>query len=386
MEHTIIIRYGEIFLKGRNRYVFENLLISNIKNALKGIRYNFAKTQSRYFIENYAISCEEEIVAKLSKVFGISSISKAVKVKSDIALIKQVSLDMMPTSGTFRVTVRRADKRIANTSMQLQAEIGEYILEQNTDLTVDLYNFDCELYVDMRENGFSYVFCDKIAGQGGMPVGSSANGMLLLSGGIDSPVAGYMMAKRGMKIYAIHFHSFPYTSEQAKEKVVELARILTSFTGQIELSVVPFTDIQFAIHENCPKEFMITIMRRFMMKIAERIAKTKNCAAILTGESLAQVASQTAESINVTNSVVSIPVFRPLIGMDKEEIIKISKKIGTFETSILPYEDCCTVFLPKNPVIHPVLSVIEEAESKIKNIDELIENAINNTEQIIVGR
>ncbi len=386
MERTIIIRYGEIFLKGRNRYVFENILISNVKNALKGIRYNFAKTQSRYFIENYAVSSEEEIVSKLSKVFGISSISRAIKVKSDIPMIKQVAADICPDAGTFRVTVRRADKRIAATSMQLQAEIGEYLLETYPDLSVELYNYDFELYVDMRENGYSYVFCEKIPGQGGMPVGSSANGMLLLSGGIDSPVAGYMMAKRGMKIYAIHYHSYPYTSEQAKDKVVELARILTDYTGQIELSVVPFTDIQFAIHEHCPKEYMITIMRRFMMKIAEKVAREKDCYAILTGESLAQVASQTAESINVTNSVATLPVFRPLIGMDKEEIISISKKIGTFDTSILPYEDCCTVFLPKNPVIHPVLSVIEEAESRIPDIDGLIDAAIRNIETIQVGR
>ncbi len=386
MEHTIIIRYSEIFLKGNNRYVFENILISNIKQALKGVKYTFNKTQSRYFIENYPIANEEEIVNKLSKVFGIHSLSKAIKVKSDYALIKEVANEISPKKGTFRVTVRRADKRIEKSSMEFQAEIGAYLLENNPNLTVDLFDYDFEVYVDMRENGFSYVFSQKIEGQGGMPVGSSAAGMLLLSGGIDSPVAGYMMAKRGMKMHAIHYHSYPYTSENAKEKVVELARLLSQYTGKIELSVVPFTNIQFAIHEHCPKEFMITIMRRFMMKIAERVAKNSKCAALITGESLGQVASQTAESINVTNSVVTIPVFRPLIGMDKEEIIKISKKIDTFNTSILPYEDCCTVFLPKNPVIRPDLNVIIEAEKKIPNIEQLIDEAVEGIETILVGR
>lgn len=386
MERTIIIRYGEIFLKGNNRYIFENRLIANIKSALKGLDFQFRKTQARYFIENYQPSDETEIIERLKKVCGIHSISPAVKLKTDIEEIKKVALDMSPDKGLFRVTVRRADKSIQLSSMQIQAEIGGYILENRPNLKVDLFKYDFDVEVDMRENGFSYVFGEKIACQNGMPVGTSANGMLLLSGGIDSPVAGYLMAKRGMRIYAVHFHSYPYTSLNAKEKVLELAGIISDYAGNIEVSVVPFTEIQYAIHEHCPKEYMITIMRRFMMKVAEKLAVKKHCAAIITGESLGQVASQTAESINVTNSVVKLPVFRPLIGTDKEEIVKIAKNIGTFETSILPYEDCCTVFLPKNPVIHPDINLIEKAEARIPNADELIEKAIAEIEVVTKGR
>lgn len=386
MERTIIIRYGEIFLKGNNRYIFENRLIANIKSALKGLDFQFRKTQARYFIDNYQPSDETEIIERLKKVCGIHSISPAIKLKTDIEEIKKVALDMSPDKGLFRVTVRRADKSIQLSSMQIQAEIGGYILENRPNLKVDLFKYDFDVEVDMRENGFSYVFGEKIACQNGMPVGTSANGMLLLSGGIDSPVAGYLMAKRGMRIYAVHFHSYPYTSLNAKEKVLELAGIISDYAGSIEVSVVPFTEIQYAIHEHCPKEYMITIMRRFMMKVAEKLAVKKHCAAIITGESLGQVASQTAESINVTNSVVKLPVFRPLIGTDKEEIVKIAKNIGTFETSILPYEDCCTVFLPKNPVIHPDINLIEKAEARIPNADELIEKAIAEIEVVTKGR
>lgn len=386
MERTIIIRYGEIFLKGNNRYVFENRLIANIKSALKGLDFQFKKTQARYFIESYKLSDETEIIERLKKVCGIHSISPAVKLKTDLEEIKKVALEISPDSGLFRVTVRRADKSIQLSSMQIQAEIGGYILENRPNLKVDLFKYDFDVEVDMRENGFSYVFSEKIACQNGMPVGTSANGMLLLSGGIDSPVAGYLMAKRGMRIYAVHFHSYPYTSLNAKEKVLELARIVSEYAGNIEVSVVPFTEIQYAIHEHCPKEYMITIMRRFMMKVAEKLAIRKHCAAIVTGESLGQVASQTAESINVTNSVVKLPVFRPVIGTDKEDIVKIAKNIGTFETSILPYEDCCTVFLPKNPVIHPDINLIEKAEARIPNADELIEKAIAEIEVVTKGR
>lgn len=386
MERTIIIRYGEIFLKGNNRYIFENRLIANIKSKLKGLEYRFTKNQARYFVDGYNASDEAEIISRLKKVCGIHSISPAVKIRSDIEEIKKVALEMSPDKGLFRVTVRRADKSIQKSSMEIQAEIGGYLLEKRPNLKVDLFNYDFDVEVDMRENGYSYVFNEKIPCQDGMPVGTSANGMLLLSGGIDSPVAGYLMAKRGMRIHAVHFHSYPYTSLNAKEKVLELARIVSEYAGNIEVSVVPFTEIQYAIHEHCPKEYMITIMRRFMMKVAEKLAIDKHCAAIITGESLGQVASQTAESITVTNAVVRMPVFRPLIGTDKEEIVKIAKNIGTFETSILPYEDCCTVFLPRNPVIRPDIKLIEKAEAKIPNADELIEKAIAETEFVMAGR
>lgn len=382
MEKIILIRIGEIFLKGNNRGQFVSLLRNNIQNALKGYRHKFTMSQNRMFIEEFDVDDEDEIIKRLRCVFGIYSISSAIKIPTDLERIAVLCSEIFPKNGTFRVTVNRADKRLTKNSMQIAKDIGGYMLDKSKELTVNLFEYDFEVNVDIRENGFSYIFYNKIHCAGGLPVGSGGNGMLLLSGGIDSPVAGYLMAKRGVKIYAVHFHSFPYTSEQAKEKVIELARIMSAYTGPIELCVVPFTDIQYAIKENCPIEYMITIMRRFMMRIAENLANKYKCGAIITGESLGQVASQTMQSINVTNSVVSMPVFRPLIGMDKTDIIEISQKINTFETSILPYEDCCTVFLPKNPVIKPKIDLAIEFENKIENKEQLIEDAIANVEVI----
>lgn len=382
MEKIILIRIGEIFLKGNNRGQFVSLLRNNIQNALKGYPHKFTMSQNRMFIEEFDEDDEDEIIKRLSCVFGIYSISSAIKIPTDLERIAVLCSEIFPKNGTFRVTVNRADKRLTKNSMQIAKDIGGYMLDKSKELTVNLFEYDFEVNVDIRENGFSYIFYNKIHCAGGLPVGSGGNGMLLLSGGIDSPVAGYLMAKRGVKIYAVHFHSFPYTSEQAKEKVIELARIMSAYMGPIELCVVPFTDIQYAIKENCPIEYMITIMRRFMMRIAENLANKYKCGAIITGESLGQVASQTMQSINVTNSVVSMPVFRPLIGMDKTDIIEISQKINTFETSILPYEDCCTVFLPKNPVIKPKIDLAIEFENKIENKEQLIEDAIANVEVI----
>ena len=268
--------------------------------------------------------------------------------------------------------------------MELAARLGGAVLESNPNLTVNLHVFDTDLYVDIRENGLSYLFTDKIMGAGGMPVGTAGAGMVLLSGGIDSPVAAYMMAKRGLKLHAIHFHSAPYTSEMAKQKVVDLAGIVKNYSGPIVLHVIPFTDVQLKIHEKCPAELMITIMRRFMMRIAERVAKANSCGALITGESLGQVASQTMESITVTNGVIEdLPVFRPLIGMDKTEIMDIARNIDTYDTSILPYEDCCTVFLPKNPVIRPKLETVLKAEAKL-DVETLIAACIENQEIINV--
>lgn len=383
--NTILIRYGEIFLKGNNRGYFESALAKNIRTALENFTFKFVRAQNRFLIEDYDEAYETDIIDKLTKIFGIHSVSVAVKVKStEEELEKAAVLLMKDKSGTFRVTVNRADKKIQKSSMELAAQLGGAVLESNPNLTVNLHVFDTDLYVDIRENGLSYLFTDKIMGAGGMPVGTAGAGMVLLSGGIDSPVAAYMMAKRGLKLHAIHFHSAPYTSEMAKQKVVDLAGIVKNYSGPIVLHVIPFTDVQLKIHEKCPAELMITIMRRFMMRIAERVAKANSCGALITGESLGQVASQTMESITVTNGVIEdLPVFRPLIGMDKTEIMDIARNIDTYDTSILPYEDCCTIFLPKNPVIRPKLETVLKAEAKL-DVETLIAACIENQEIINV--
>ena len=383
--NTILIRYGEIFLKGNNRGYFESALAKNIRTALENFKFKFVRAQNRFLLEDYDEAYETDIIDKLTKIFGIHSVSVAVKVKStEEELEKAAVLMMKDKSGTFRVTVNRADKKIQKSSMELAARLGGAVLESNPNLTVNLHVFDTDLYVDIREHGLSYLFTDKIMGAGGMPVGTAGAGMVLLSGGIDSPVAAYMMAKRGLKLHAIHFHSAPYTSEMAKQKVVDLACIVKNYSGPIVLHVIPFTDVQLKIHEKCPAELMITIMRRFMMRIAERIAKANSCGALITGESLGQVASQTMESITVTNGVIEdLPVFRPLIGMDKTEIMDIARNIDTYDTSILPYEDCCTVFLPKNPVIRPKLETVLKAEAKL-DVETLIAACIENQEIINV--
>lgn len=383
--NTILIRYGEIFLKGNNRGYFESALAKNIRTALENFKFKFVRAQNRFLLEDYDEAYETDIIDKLTKIFGIHSVSVAVKVKStEEELEKAAVLMMKDKSGTFRVTVNRADKKIQKSSMELAARLGGAVLESNPNLTVNLHVFDTDLYVDIRENGLSYLFTDKIMGAGGMPVGTAGAGMVLLSGGIDSPVAAYMMAKRGLKLHAIHFHSAPYTSEMAKQKVVDLAGIVKNYSGPIVLHVIPFTDVQLKIHEKCPAELMITIMRRFMMRIAERIAKANSCGALITGESLGQVASQTMESITVTNGVIEdLPVFRPLIGMDKTEIMDVARNIDTYDTSILPYEDCCTVFLPKNPVIRPKLETVLKAEAKL-DVETLIAACIENQEIINV--
>lgn len=385
MERVILLRFSEIFLKGNNRKFFEKKLIDNIKETLKSYEYRFSTSQNRYVVSDYNVDLETEIVERLKKVFGIYSLSVANKVKTDFGEIRKAAVDLFDdTPLKFRVTVRRADKLVEIPSPVMAAEIGGDILEKYPETSVDLTNFDKEVYVDIRENGYTYIFLDKIHCAGGMPVGSSGKALCLLSGGIDSPVAAYMMAKRGLQIDAIHFHSMPYTSEQAKEKVVSLAKIVSAYAGHIKLHVVPFTEIQENIRKFCPPEYMITIMRRIMMRISERLAMQINAGALVTGESLGQVASQTMQSITVTNKVIErLPVFRPLIGFDKEEIVKISKHIDAFETSILPYQDCCTIFLPKNPVIRPKLELIERAE-KALDVEGLIKRAMDNIEVIEV--
>lgn len=388
MERVVIIRYGEIFLKGKNRNYFESLLVGNIKFALKDFRHEFSRSQGRYTVSGYDLFCEDEIIDRLKKVFGIYSLSVADRVETDFAggfaqikeSLKKLALSVANqnriTNPTFRMTVKRADKRIPMASFEIAALLADTVIK-NTDFKVNLTEFDYDFHVDIRENGYAYVFNEVIRGAGGLPVGCSSKGMLLLSGGIDSPVAAYMMAKRGMKQVAVHFASPPYTSERATAKVVELRDIVSPYTTDMPLYVVPFTEIQLEIHEKCPAEFMITIMRRFMMRIATLFARREGCTAIVTGESLGQVASQTVESMTSTESCAELPIFRPLIAFDKEETMTIAKRIGTYETSIQPFEDCCTIFLPKNPSIHPNLKKVEEAEKGL-DIDSLVARAMEN--------
>lgn len=380
---VIIIRYSEIHLKGNNRDFFESALISNIKLALKGYDYEFSRSNARYVIRNFDETLLDEIVDVVKNVFGVHSLSVAEEVDSVYEEISATALSFAPQSGSFKVSTNRADKRFAMPSMKVSAEVGGDILAKRPNLTVDLFNPEHVVYIDIRENGKTFVFGEVIKAVNGMPVGTGGKGIVMLSGGIDSPVATYMMAKRGMSLRAVHFHSFPYTSMQARQKVLDLAKIVKRYTLRMTVDVVSFTEIQTAIHEKCPEEYMITIMRRFMMRIAERIARSTGAGAVITGESLGQVASQTLESITSTNSVATIPVFRPLIGFDKDEIIEISQRIGAFETSILPYEDCCTIFLPKRPVTKPRLSAVEKVESAL-DVETLVNNALNNVETIVI--
>lgn len=382
MKKVIMIKYGEIYLKGNNRNFFESMLLKNIKYALFGIKADAKRVRTRYFVENYDEEREDEIVQRLQKVFGIHSFSKAVEIDTTQDNIVDFCSGIRLQNCTFKVETNRADKSFELSSMQTNCLIGEVILNNNPTVKVDVHKPDVTIFIDIRENKKTYVFYQNIMGAGGMPVGSSADGLVLLSGGIDSPVACHQIAKRGMHLTGLHFASYPYTSEQAKEKVVKLAQIIKPYTHMKKLFVVSFTEIQENIHKCCKDEYMITLMRRFMMRIAERLANMVGAKAIVTGENLGQVASQTVESITSSNSVLEVmPVFRPLIAMDKEEIVSIAKKIGTFETSILPYEDCCTVFLPKYPLIKPNLKKVLEEESKL-DVEKLIQNALNNIEEI----
>lgn len=384
MKKVLLLKFGELFLKGKNKKDFENLLMENIKAKLSSFKYKISYTLGRIVISDYEIDDEWAIVEELKTVFGLIGVSKAVEVDTSeeniFAYASSISL-----SGTFRVNAKRADKKFPLSSMELERKLGEVILTHNENLKVDLHNPEHIVYVEIRFNNKTYIYYETIKCAGGLPLGSAGKALLLLSGGIDSPVAGYLMAKRGLKLEAVHFHSYPYTSEQAKEKVIELGRKLTKYCDEIKLHIVSFTKVQEQIHMNCDSEYMITIMRRIMMRVAEKICKENDLGAIITGESLGQVASQTMPSINVTNSVVSLPVFRPLIAFDKEDIIEIAKEIDTYDTSILPYEDCCTVFLPKYPVIKPTIRRAEYNE-KFLNIDALVDEAIATKEEIILKR
>ncbi len=382
MKKVIIIRWCEIHLKGKNRNHFERMLEDNIRHSIKGINVKFVKIQGRYLLEDFDVLDEERLLNKLVKISGVHTISVAISVKSELEEIFSVAKEICKYKrGTFKVETKRADKSFILHSIECSREIGGKILESNPNLTVDVHSPDFIVNVDIRESGRTLVFTDFIKGMGGMPTGSAGKGLLMLSGGIDSPVAGYMIAKRGMRLEGVHFHSYPYTNELAKEKVINLGKLISEYSNGITLHVVKFTEIQEAIHEKCPEEYMITMMRRFMMRIAEIIATRVGAQTIITGESLGQVASQTIESITSSNSVVKMPVLRPLIAFDKLDIIEISEKIGTYETSILPYEDCCTVFLPKYPIIKPKLENVERIE-KALDIENLIGRALETVEVI----
>lgn len=385
MKEIILAKYGEIILKGGNRPRFESILINNINNATK----NVAKAHVRISQATVYVDVEDQdkidiMIERMSKIFGLVSITRAAVCPKDIEQIKIIAKEYLKPSLAdgvrFKVEAKRSDKNFPLNSPQICMEVGGYLDDEFPNIIVDVHNPDATVKVEIRETA-AYVYCaeNKVRGQGGMPIGTGSKATLLLSGGIDSPVAGHMISKRGVEIDAVNFFSFPYTSERAKEKVMELASILAQYTSKINLYIVPFTEIQLQIRDNCPEEHMTLVMRRFMMRIAEKIARKNKSKALITGESVGQVASQTLAALDVTNAVVDMPVLQPLIGMDKIEIMDRAREIGTFETSILPYEDCCTVFTPKHPTVNPKRENIEKSES-VLDVDGLINAALDGVE------
>ncbi|MDO4764877.1 MAG: tRNA uracil 4-sulfurtransferase ThiI [Eubacteriales bacterium] len=390
MRTAFLVKYGEIAIKGKNRYKFINQLQDRIQWKLDKLgEFTVSKDQGRLFVESFSEEISsEKVISAIQKVFGILYVGE-VKVydKGDYASlvenVKQYVNENFETKDfTFKIEAKRADKSFPYNSMEIASKLGAELLQEFPDLKVDVHHPQERIYVELRAN--IYIYSKMEEGLGGLPIGCSGKATLMLSGGIDSPVAAYMIAKRGVELNAVYFHSPPYTSERAKDKVVELARIFSEYTGRLKLYVVPFTDIQLDIYEKCPHEELTIIMRRIMMMITERIAKQTGSIAIVTGESIGQVASQTIQSLNATNSATSLPVFRPLIAFDKSDIIKIAEKIGTFETSILPYEDCCTIFVAKHPVIRPVLECIVKSEKSLDGMEEKIEAAIRDAEIISI--
>ena len=386
---SFLIKYAEIGIKGKNRHIFEEALCRQRRHALADVEGDFSVTREmgRIYVRTEGAFDYDGAVEALKCVFGIAGICPVVILEdtgledlaaSVVDYMKQVYGEQ---EKTFKVCARRAKKTYPLSSMELNCELGERILDACPNMKVDVHHPDVYLNVEIRQN--IYLYSETIPGPGGMPVGTNGQAMLLLSGGIDSPVAGYMIAKRGVKIDAVYFHAPPYTSERAKQKVVDLAKLVARYSGPIRLHVVNFTDIQLAIYEKCPHDELTIIMRRYMMKLAEMFAKEDGCMGLITGESIGQVASQTMHSLAVTNEVCTMPVFRPLIGFDKQEIVDISEKIGTYETSVLPYEDCCTIFVAKHPVTKPNLNIIRRSETNLaEKIDEMMETAFRTAEVI----
>ena len=388
---AFLIKYAEIGVKGKNRYLFENALVQQIKYALKKCDGEFAvrKTDGRIYVDAVSEFDYEETVAALQKVFGISGICPMVYVEDEgfeklgKTVVDYIGKVYPDRHKTFKVAARRARKNYPLNSMEMNMELGGLILDAYPEMRVDVHKPDIMLNVEVRDK--IYIYSEIIPGPGGMPVGTGGKAMLLLSGGIDSPVAGWMIAKRGVKIDAVYFHAPPYTSERAKQKVVDLAKKVAAYTGTIYLHVINFTDIQLYIYDKCPHDELTIIMRRYMMRIAEHIARETECLGLITGESIGQVASQTMHSLMATNEVCEMPVYRPLIGFDKMEIVDISERIDTYETSIQPYEDCCTIFVAKHPVTKPNLNIIRKHEHNLEEkIEELVQKALDEDEVIIV--
>ena len=391
MVNTFLIKYAEIAIKGKNRYLFENALVRQMEFALAKVdgEFRITKEKGRVYVNCLSEYDYEELTTALQRVFGIVGICPVVAKKDTgfedlaLAVLEYMNEKYPDFSGTFKVHTRRVRKTYPMESMEVSAELGGRILDAFPKARVDVHHPELMLHVEIRDK--IYLYSETIPGPGGMPVGTNGKAMLLLSGGIDSPVAGYMIAKRGVQIDAVYFHAPPYTSERAKQKVVDLARLVARYSGPIRLHVVNFTDIQLYIYDQCPHDELTIIMRRYMMRIAEHFAKESGCLGLITGESIGQVASQTMQSLAATNEVCTIPVYRPVIGFDKQEIVDIANKIETYETSVLPYEDCCTIFVAKHPVTKPNLKSIRHSEWKLEEkIQDLVEEAIRTTEVIVV--
>lgn len=384
MKEIVLVKFGEMVLKGLNKKTFEDMLRKNIKRRLRGLgRFELTTAQSTTYITPLDEECDlAEVVERVSKIFGIAALCRAYVCEKDFGDIAEKAVEylgeILEGASTFKVNAKRSDKAFPMKSPEICAELGRILLEKFPNLTVDVKNPQVTVTVEVRDTN-AYIHAENIKGAGGLPVGSSGKALLLLSGGIDSPVAGWMMAKRGVHIAAIHYVSPPYTSDRALLKVETLCEKLTDYCGGIAFFCVPFTEIQEAIKDNCPEEYFTIIMRRLMMEIAQRIAEKDNCLALITGESVGQVASQTMAAMACTDAVCRIPVFRPCVGMDKTEIIEIARKIDTFETSIEPYEDCCTVFTPRHPKVRPRLEDIEKAQNSF-DFEPLIQRAVDGTE------
>ena len=389
MKEIILIKNGELALKGLNRRTFEDMLVKNMRRRLASAgKFNFTISQSTIVAEPVDESVDlDEAAARVEKIFGIAAFSRAAAVEKDMETILRSAEEYLAPQllsvHTFKVEAKRSDKKFPLNSPEICRETGGYLLRKFPHLSVDVHNPDMVVTVEVRDN-YAYIHGKQIKGAGGMPTGSAGRAALLISGGIDSPVAGYMMAKRGLELIAVHFASPPYTSERAEQKVHSLLKQVSKYSGRITLFVVPFTEIQELIKDNCPEDIFTVIMRRMMMRVSQKIAAKEHAGALITGESVGQVASQTMPAIACTDAVCEMPVFRPLIGMDKDEVVAISRKIETFDISILPYEDCCTVFTPKHPRTKPTIDYVEECE-KALDVDRLVDEAVENTRFLFIN-
>lgn len=389
MKEVILIKNGELALKGLNRRTFEDMLVKNMRHRLSGIgKFTFTQSQSTIAAQPVDEDADfEETVERLKKVFGIAAFSRAAAVEKDMETILKCAEDYLAddllSARTFKVEAKRSDKKFPLKSPEICAEVGGYLLRKYPHLSVDVHEPELTVNIEIRDQ-FAYIHGKQIKGAGGMPTGSAGKAALLISGGIDSPVAGYMMAKRGLELTAVHFASPPYTSERAEQKVHSLLKQVAKYSGRIGLWVVPFTETQELIKDNCPEDIFTVIMRRMMMRVAQIIAEREKAGALITGESVGQVASQTMPAIACTDNVCKIPVFRPLIGMDKDEVVTISRRIETFDISILPYEDCCTVFTPKHPRTRPTIDYVEECE-KALDVDRLVKEAAENARFVSIS-